>query len=332
LESRSLDIDFINEDQLRTLLAPEPEPIPEPVEIVEETLPEEVGTVVEEEIEEEPVIEEEEEIEEEPVIEEEEEIEEEPVVEEEEEIEEEPVLDEELDIEETPVEEEAEKEVVEVEPVLEEDVDLEIEIQDEGAIEQPGQQIIERDEVYEIETIKSAIPVKKAKPVDIKKKFSSVLKDFSVDLGERSRSIKKKAKQRDKDRQSVKRVKKVKTILTDNQDLFKRRQIVAKWKHFPLSRIMLKEYIPEVNKAIKPYWNLPLEMDPTLEILVKLKISKTGKILDYDFVESSRNRFFNHSVIQVFKNLDQLPPLPEGFMGESTEIGLRFTSKQINNE
>jgi len=213
-----------------------------------------------------------------------------------------------------------------------EEPDLEIEVPEEPAIEAPTQQQVMRDDVYEVETIKSAVRVKKDRSKEVKKQFSSIVKNFKVDLGKRSQKIKEQVETEKEERKSQGNIKKVKTIVTDNSELFKQRQLAAKWKHFPMSRSMTRSYIPRVMDVIKPYWNLPLEMDPSLEILVKLKIAKSGTILDYEFVESSRNRFFNHSVIQVFKNLNQLPPLPEGFSGESTEIGLRFTSKQNNNE
>ena len=208
---------------------------------------------------------------------------------------------------------------------------LEKETPDE-ALEMSSHKMVIQDDVFEVETIKSAVKVRKKedKKKERRKQFKSILKDLKVDLGKRSEKLKKE-ENKTKEVQ-VKRVKKAKNIVTDNSELFKQKKLVAKWKHFPMSRAMTRSYIPKVMKTIEPYWKMPLELDPSLEILVKLKISKSGRILDYEIVESSRNRFFNHSVRQVFKDLNQLPPLPEAFTGESTEIGLKFTSKQHNKE
>lgn len=295
LEARSVDIDIIGEDQLENLLQPRTE-IPlessEPIQPIEEPEPEPPVVAPEESKEQQPEVNE-------------------PVEAETEE--EQPVIEQEASEEPVPIEQQTT-------------------IPEEDLFEPPQQLPVESDGVVEIETIESAIPVERISREQVNRQFNSLVKGLKVDLDRRSQSVAKRDQQRRKEQNSATRVRKVKTIVSDNRELFRQKQIAAKWKSFPLSRLMQKEYLPKVNDVVRTYWNLPLEMDSDLEIRVKVVVAKTGEILDYEIVESSSNRFFNHAVVQVFKNLDQLPPLPEGFSGESTEIGLRFTSKQFNTE
>ncbi|MBU3914686.1 TonB C-terminal domain-containing protein [bacterium] len=186
---------------------------------------------------------------------------------------------------------------------------------------------IDADGIVEIETIKSAVPIEKISREEVNRKFGAIVKTLKADLNTRSKSIREKVDLQKNEQTSEIRVRNVKTIVKDNQELFKEKQIEAKWKHFPMSRAMRQEYMPKVDAVIRSRWKLPYEMEPALEARVELVVSKTGKILEYSIVETSEDRFFNHAVIQVLKDLYQLPPLPEGFSGESTEIGLRFTSK-----
>jgi len=86
-----------------------------------------------------------------------------------------------------------------------------------------------------------------------------------------------------------------------------------------------------VNETIKPFWHVPLELDPSLQVLMKVKVAKNGLVLTYEPVEISGNWVFDRSVKKIFANLGRLPPLPEEFPGEVTEIGLRFTSSQTNS-
>ncbi len=261
LESRSLDIDVINEEELRRLLQPPEERAAEPVETI---------------------------IKEEPEI-----------------AEEEPGAQ----AEEPPLEQPA--------------------IPEDEIFEPPSQEAIKSADVVEIETVESAIEVERISREEVRKNFSSLVKNLRVDLGNRSRSVQARTKSREEERTSKTRAEKVQTIVASNEELIKEKKIAAKWKQFPMSRIMKLEYMPKVDEVIKAHWKLPFEMDHSLEAQVRVIIAKSGNILDFEIVESSSNRFFNHTVLQVFKNLDYLPPLPEDFSGESTEIGLRFTSKQF---
>jgi TonB family protein len=268
LESRSLDVDFINEEALRRLLQSPEKPVAEPVEtVIEEQQPAKVK------------------------------------------------------------EEKEEKPLKPVEAELEQTKTPEDEL-----FEPPTQEAADTDEITEIETVESAIEVERISREDVRKNFSSLVKNLRVDLGNRSQSVKARTKVRKEERTSATRAQKVQTIVASNEGLFEEKKLVAKWKQFPMSRIMLMKYMPQVDQVIQSHWKLPFEMDHSLEAQVRVIVSKSGKILDFEIVETSSNRFFNHTVRQVFKNLDQLPPLPEDFSGESTEIGLRFTSQQFQHE
>jgi len=123
----------------------------------------------------------------------------------------------------------------------------------------------------------------------------------------------------------------VRSVITNNKKLFSKTLLKGKWKSYPMSNALLRKYIPLVNESIKPFWHVPLELDPSLQVLMKVKVAKNGSVLSYEPVEISGNWVFDRSVKKIFANLGQLPPLPKEFPGEVTEIGLRFTSSQTNS-
>lgn len=171
--------------------------------------------------------------------------------------------------------------------------------------------------------IQKQIEQKKRKRVIQKSKL--LVKSWNLDL----------AKQRTKTDQSGKSPAKswkglsaVKTIVSANKKIFSKTLLRGKWKNPVMSPVLLRRYLPIVNEAIKPYWNVPVELDPTLQVLIKALVAKDGRILSVEPVETSGSKLFDQAVKKVFVKLVQLPPLPEAFPGEFTEIGLRFKSSQ----
>ncbi|MBT7155984.1 MAG: hypothetical protein HN945_26355 [Deltaproteobacteria bacterium] len=368
LESKSLNVDLLDSQQIRQLLLPpgelektaklavgtedllvsiqtkealrraqevtaEKKPTGfEPQTQPAETEPEE--EIVEEEPEpEEEIVEEEPEPEEETVEEEpepeEEIVEEEPKIEELEEI-----VEKKLDI--FKEEQEIVKEVPEV---LEEAKDIAEEVSEkEVTIDAVAVKVPEKDEVLELEKVEDIIETK-PKPTKkeeqrirqrVKKTAHILVKAWSFNLIKRGSEADKKTEKSTVDTKSWEGYSKIQSVISNNKALLAGTMLRGKWKSSPMSEAMLRKYLPLVNDTIKLHWHIPLELDPSLQVLMKVKIARNGRILFYEPVETSGNFLYDQSIKRVFANLVQLPPLPENFPGEFTEIGLRFKSSQTN--
>jgi len=310
----------------------EEEPEPEE-EIVEEEPEPEEETVEEEPEPEEEIVEEEPEPEEETVEEEpepeEEIVEEEPKIEELEEI-----VEKKLDI--FKEEQEIVKEVPEV---LEEAKDIAEEVSEkEVTIDAVAVKVPEKDEVLELEKVEDIIETK-PKPTKkeeqrirqrVKKTAHILVKAWSFNLIKRGSEADKKTEKSTVDTKSWEGYSKIQSVISNNKALLAGTMLRGKWKSSPMSEAMLRKYLPLVNDTIKLHWHIPLELDPSLQVLMKVKIARNGRILFYEPVETSGNFLYDQSIKRVFANLVQLPPLPENFPGEFTEIGLRFKSSQTN--
>ena len=332
----------------------EEEPEPEE-EIVEEEPEPEEETVEEEPEPEEEIVEEEPEPEEE-IVEEEPEPEEEIVEEEpepeEETVEEEPEPEEEIVEEEPKIEEleeivekkldifKEEQEIVkEVPEVLEEAKDIAEEVSEkEVTIDAVAVKVPEKDEVLELEKVEDIIETK-PKPTKkeeqrirqrVKKTAHILVKAWSFNLIKRGSEADKKTEKSTVDTKSWEGYSKIQSVISNNKALLAGTMLRGKWKSSPMSEAMLRKYLPLVNDTIKLHWHIPLELDPSLQVLMKVKIARNGRILFYEPVETSGNFLYDQSIKRVFANLVQLPPLPENFPGEFTEIGLRFKSSQTN--
>lgn len=277
----------------------------------------------------------------------------------------EPELDEELELEEEPVIEEQEEPIPEEANIIEEEEETILE-DDEPAIEEVP---VEDEEMYQQEDLIDTVTVERVpeivenlteindappqeitelplidKPaerrkqeenmqkirVHVKRDMDALIKTWGFDL---KKQRKKNTKQRKKNRAEIISSKGyfgVKSIISANKKLFSRTMLGGKWKSPPLSAAMRRKYLPLVDEKIKLHWHIPLELDPSLEVLMMVKIAKSGKILFYEPVETSGSRVFDQSVRNLFTSLVQLPPLPESFPGDFTEIGLRFKSSQTD--
>ena len=307
----AVSIDELPEEELQELLqAPPPPEEPEP-EIIEEPEPE----VVEEpepEIIEEP----------EPEV----------VEEPEPEIIEEP---------EPEVVEEPEPEIIEEpEPEVVEEPEVEIEA---PVIEIPQEEIVEEPETEEIaeeppsdEEIEMTMLASQNEPTEkpkapaqaareeVQNKFNDLLKDLKT-KPKVQRTEKKRTNHRALANNDA-----VKNVIRNNSNLFSQKRLKLKWKIPPLSPVLQRIYFPQVDEAIKRYWTLPPSLNPALENIVKVIIAKDGKIVSTKFLETSGNPIFDQFVKKVFKELKNLPPLPEPFPGKLTEISLRFTPARAN--
>ena len=357
LESKSLNVDLLDSQQIRQLLLPPGElektaklavgtedllvsiQTKEALRRAQEVTAEKKPTGFEPQTQpaetepEEEIVEEEPEPEEE-IVEEEPEPEEE-IVEEEPKIEElEEIVEKKLDI--FKEEQEIVKEVPEV---LEEAKDIAEEVSEkEVTIDAVAVKVPEKDEVLELEKVEDIIETK-PKPTKkeeqrirqrVKKTAHILVKAWSFNLIKRGSEADKKTEKSTVDTKSWEGYSKIQSVISNNKALLAGTMLRGKWKSSPMSEAMLRKYLPLVNDTIKLHWHIPLELDPSLQVLMKVKIARNGRILFYEPVETSGNFLYDQSIKRVFANLVQLPPLPENFPGEFTEIGLRFKSSQTN--
>ena len=248
----------------------------------------------------------------------------------------EPIKQEPVKVEpETVVEADTEEEV-ETKPELEQIDDVSLmrdeEPGGEELIDVPTMHTPAIDDVFDVETVENLVVSRKRDRQKVKKSFSKLIKVKRLNLKKRLKNVEKTERLGKRQSNTTLIAKETALLVKANQSIFIRNRVIPKWKHYTMSKAMERQYMPGVEEAIKPYWNLALEPELSLQVLIKLKISRQGKILALEFVETSENRFFNQSVEQIFQSLVQLPPLPESFLGESTDIGLRFTSDQIINK
>lgn len=254
---------------------------------------------------------------------------------------EEPVVEEPL-LQEEPepemVEEEPQIVAEELEPEIVEEAEPEIEIES-PVIELPEEEIVEAEleefdeepEDSEIEMTMLVVPNQPEKPKapasaskeEIQNKFNALLKNLNT---------KPKTQRNEKrtDHRALATHDAVKGVIKNNANLFSQKQLKLKWKIPALSPVLQRIYFPQVDGAIKKYWRLPPSLDPALENIVKVIIAKDGKVVSTDFLETSGNPIFDQFVKKVFKQLNNLPPLPERFPGKWTEISLRFTPAKAN--
>ena len=233
-----------------------------------------------------------------------------------------------------------EQEIVkEVPEVLEEAKDIAEEVSEkEVTIDAVAVKVPEKDEVLELEKVEDIIETK-PKPTKkeeqrirqrVKKTAHILVKAWSFNLIKRGSEADKKTEKSTVDTKSWEGYSKIQSVISNNKALLAGTMLRGKWKSSPMSEAMLRKYLPLVNDTIKLHWHIPLELDPSLQVLMKVKIARNGRILFYEPVETSGNFLYDQSIKRVFANLVQLPPLPENFPGEFTEIGLRFKSSQTN--
>ena len=88
-------------------------------------------------------------------------------------------------------------------------------------------------------------------------------------------------------------------------------------KKYPAYYGLLKEKINE-------NWFYPEKIKDNIEILVSLKIARTGKLLDVSIDKSSGNPAFDDSLLKAVKKAAPFPPLPVNMEENPLDIGLRF--------
>ncbi len=116
-------------------------------------------------------------------------------------------------------------------------------------------------------------------------------------------------------------------VVTKNAALFDSKKSGVKRKIPQLGVLQYRTYLTKVDPILRKKWKIPLELTKDLEVRVKVVVSRDGTVLQYGFLKISNNKIFDQSVRDLMNEIEKLPPLPEGFKGPMTEIGLKFTPK-----
>ncbi|MBI5375362.1 MAG: TonB family protein [Candidatus Schekmanbacteria bacterium] len=95
-----------------------------------------------------------------------------------------------------------------------------------------------------------------------------------------------------------------------------------------LDDIRYKLYYDRIWSKIKESWILPdiPGMDvKSMSVVISVKISKNGEIIEKSFEKKSGSTLFDESAMRAILKANPLPPLPEGFKVDTLDIGVRFT-------
>ena len=94
------------------------------------------------------------------------------------------------------------------------------------------------------------------------------------------------------------------------------------------SKVDLEKKYPAYFGVIKSYvdenWQYPIGVNDSIEIIVSVKIARTGKLLDVSVEKSSGDKAFDASLLKAVKKAAPFPPLPVDMEGSFLETGLRF--------
>jgi len=91
----------------------------------------------------------------------------------------------------------------------------------------------------------------------------------------------------------------------------------------------LKAEYPEYYRAIRDRvwenWIYPMDLGgKDVEVIIAIKIGRSGELLDKEIEKSSGNRILDQSLVGAIMKAAPFPPLPEGMPGEYLDTGLRF--------
>ncbi|MFQ5465696.1 MAG: TonB family protein [Thermodesulfobacteriota bacterium] len=91
----------------------------------------------------------------------------------------------------------------------------------------------------------------------------------------------------------------------------------------------LKAEYPEYYRAIRDRvwenWIYPMDLGgKDVEVIIAIKIGRSGELLDREIEKSSGNRILDQSLVGAIMKAAPFPPLPEGMAGEYLDTGLRF--------
>ncbi len=92
-----------------------------------------------------------------------------------------------------------------------------------------------------------------------------------------------------------------------------------------------KAYYSAIRNNVQEAWIYPEGFDnKKISVIVSVKISITGKLLDSWVEASSGNPRFDESLLDAIKKASPFPPLPQDFEGAYLETGFRFCNPPCN--
>lgn len=82
---------------------------------------------------------------------------------------------------------------------------------------------------------------------------------------------------------------------------------------------------------IQSFWQLPefKEWSPSLNAKVAITVSKTGEILDTEFLQSSGDKAFDQAVTKTLHDSNPLPPIPAALNKQRIVVEIKFSPGSI---
>ena len=89
--------------------------------------------------------------------------------------------------------------------------------------------------------------------------------------------------------------------------------------------IKYRIYLSTIRDMVQEKWIFPEELEKeSFSVIVSIKISRNGRLMDYWLEKSSGSPSFDEFLINAVRKAAPFPPLPEDFRGDHMETGFRF--------
>ena len=85
-----------------------------------------------------------------------------------------------------------------------------------------------------------------------------------------------------------------------------------------------KEYYNKVHEMVQSRWTYPVTPSDDFELIVSIRLDRSGRVIKSWIEKSSGNRLFDESLLMAIQKASPFPPLPEGLKDETYDIGFRF--------
>ena len=91
----------------------------------------------------------------------------------------------------------------------------------------------------------------------------------------------------------------------------------------------VQPYLDQVQKSIANEWMRRSQPDwpSDKQVILRISVDRSGKVLKVVFVSPSRVRELDHAVVQAVTACSPYPPLPEAFQGDRMELHLKFAAR-----
>ncbi len=87
-----------------------------------------------------------------------------------------------------------------------------------------------------------------------------------------------------------------------------------------------RNYRKRLNEFFSKHWEVPVNLaNSPLTVVVLIIMKRDGQVESYDIEQKSENEELDLSIVELLKNLQFLPALPDSYLEHTYEIGFRFT-------